>query len=93
MGGTNSRFTLGPCPFKFRSLGELNLEEYWDVSDEHRFFHVTWALQPEIPKGVEIIFDCDLFIQQGPCTCRVFAVFENVRNRSSFVPPSASSLM
>ena len=73
-----SRFTLGPCPHKFRSLGEFDLEDYLEISDENRFFNVLWSLQPEIEKGAHIRWDVDLFIQQGPKTCGVFSGLQNV---------------
>jgi hypothetical protein len=62
------RLTLGPCNANYRFLGELGMEDYWELSDSLRFFHVVWEVQPESKKGLELCFDVDLFIQEGPKT-------------------------
>ena len=70
-----SRLTLGKGYTIKKSLGELDIHEYWKISDEYRFHNVSCKLQPELEKSIELVYDCDLFIQQGPSTSYVLSVF------------------
>ena len=86
MGNSNSnpraRLTLGPCRVGIKKCIEFDMQEYWDISDNNRFFHLVWKTQPELKKSVEVIWDCELFIQQGPFTGDVFSIslmFNNSR--------------
>jgi hypothetical protein len=96
-----SRITLGAFD-AVKSCAEFDTDEYYTISDTYRFHHIVCRLQPGVPKGIELHYDVDLFIHQGPTTGYVLSVFSKAfvvcrRRRyrrlcrqSSFVPPSLS---